>query len=121
MSQSRLDTRPSSCEGTWRCLTVAQAIVPAVSKVLNSTLASINPHSPLDSPYPATATVATVQVRYMNVSAERGRPSSPIATAHASEPSPPAAKISPRSRAPSANWCLTMNGRSTSVGPMNSR
>ena len=45
ISQSRLDTRPSSAAGTCRCLAVAQAIVPAVSSVLKATLASISPQS----------------------------------------------------------------------------
>ena len=72
--QSRLDTRPRSCEGTWRCLAVAHAIVPAVSSVLNRTLASIRPHRPLAKPYPATAAVATVQTRYMKTRLRRGRP-----------------------------------------------
>ena len=121
MSQSRLDTRPSSCDGTWRCLAVAHAIVPAVSRVLNRTLASISPHSPLGQAVAGHRQGRDRPGEVHEREAERGRPSWPIATAHASEPRPPAAKIRPRSRAPSAKRCLTMNGSSTSVGPMNSR
>ena len=40
--QSRLDTRPSSEEGTCRCLIVAQTMVPAASRALNTRQASIN-------------------------------------------------------------------------------
>jgi len=36
ISQSRLDTRPSIDAGTWRCLRVAQTIVPAVSSALKA-------------------------------------------------------------------------------------
>ena len=35
ISQSKLETRPSRLGGTWRCLAVAQMIVPAVSSTLN--------------------------------------------------------------------------------------
>lgn len=45
ISQSRLETRPSSEVGTRRCFAVAQMIVPAVSSELNARLASIRPHS----------------------------------------------------------------------------
>ena len=50
ISQSRLETRPSSSVGTSRCLVVAHAIVPAVSRLLKATLAIISPHSWLDRP-----------------------------------------------------------------------
>jgi hypothetical protein len=36
ISQSRLDTRPSIAFGTCRCFTVAQTIVPAVSRALKT-------------------------------------------------------------------------------------
>ena len=42
ISQSSDETRPSSALGTWRCLVVAQTIVPAVSSPLNTALASIS-------------------------------------------------------------------------------
>ena len=45
MSQSRLETRPSIDAGTWRCLAVAQTIVPAVSSTLNTKQASISCHT----------------------------------------------------------------------------
>ena len=41
-SQSRLETRPSSWAGTWRCFTVAQTIVPAASSALKSRHASMS-------------------------------------------------------------------------------
>src|SRR5690349_19126846 len=42
ISQSRLETRPSSAAGTCRCLTVDQTIVPAASSALKTRHASIN-------------------------------------------------------------------------------
>ena len=42
ISQSRLETRPSSAEGTSLCLIVAHTIVPAVSNALNRKLAIIS-------------------------------------------------------------------------------
>ena len=42
ISQSRLETRPSMEAGTWRCLIVAQTIVPAVSSPLNRRQATIS-------------------------------------------------------------------------------
>jgi hypothetical protein len=45
ISQSRLETRPSSAGGTWRCFAVAQTMVPAVSRALNARLASISFHT----------------------------------------------------------------------------
>jgi hypothetical protein len=42
ISQSRLDTRPSSAAGTWRCLAVAHTMVPAVSSALKARLASMS-------------------------------------------------------------------------------
>ena len=50
ISQSRLDTRPSSAAGTWRCLTVAHTIVPAVSSALKARLASISCQTALARP-----------------------------------------------------------------------
>jgi len=50
MSQSRLDTRPSISPGTWRCLAVAQTIVPAVSSALKARLASISCHTAVANP-----------------------------------------------------------------------
>ena len=62
ISQSRLDTRPSIAAGTSRCLSVIHTIVPAVSSALNAKLANISCQAELASPYPATASVASVQV-----------------------------------------------------------
>src|SRR6478735_7064567 len=45
ISQSRLETRPSIELGTWRCLIVAQTIVPAVSSALKTRHASISCHA----------------------------------------------------------------------------
>ena len=42
ISQSRLETRPSSAAGTWRCLAVAHTMVPAVSSALKARLASMS-------------------------------------------------------------------------------
>jgi hypothetical protein len=50
MSQSRLETRPSMARGTWRCFVVAQTIVPAVSRALNATAASMSCQSALERP-----------------------------------------------------------------------
>ena len=50
ISQSRLDTRPSSAAGTWRCLAVAHTIVPAVSSALNARLASMSCQTAVASP-----------------------------------------------------------------------
>ena len=50
ISQSRLETRPSIALGTWRCLTVAQTIVPAVSSALKTRQASISCQAAVASP-----------------------------------------------------------------------
>ena len=50
ISQSRLDTRPSSAAGTWRCLAVAHTIVPAVSSALKARLASMSCQTALARP-----------------------------------------------------------------------
>jgi hypothetical protein len=50
ISQSRLETRPSRCPGTWRCLAVAHTIVPAVSSALKARLASMSCQTAVATP-----------------------------------------------------------------------
>src|SRR6185437_9211623 len=85
------------------------------------THAAASCHVAVASPYPATASVAIAQVPYMNEMNRRGTPVQPTAIAAAIAPRPPDVRTRPSAAALPPSSVFTTYGRSTSVGPTNSR
>ena len=95
--------------------------MPTVSNALNTKLAAMACHGIVASPYPATARVATVHDRYMNVMWRAGIPRRPMNSAPPIAPNPPIANTKPRTPAPRCSSFFTTYGTRTSTGPMNNR
>src|SRR5829696_602905 len=121
-NQSRLDTRPSSSDGTSVFISVfhtTSAAVPSaklknetrhITQAVSAKARAMNNTSP------------THQAAHMNVTCRLGSPTRPTTTAPKNDPAPPAASTVPNVAAPPPSSLRMMYGSSTSNGPnVNSR